>query len=205
VKDIQDAAKFALSILSDARELMLDTTVPTEIVELRGLERVRALQISAFVGLVVVGLVFASLRTSPNAFDSVVFLLLTLLYCCALAIPVAWLMRVSGLHRTNEIYSEALAISVGFLLVTSCAAVVVHIANIILGFGLTRETFVPTILVTSAIASLLVVGLRSFFRSKARGKKSKSAPVWGLLVTMTMLLGGAELFVYLFLIVGFGK
>jgi hypothetical protein len=199
VKDLQDAAKFAFRIVGDSMYVVRDATLPTDAIKLRGLEKVRALQISAFIALVIAGLLFARVRTNPIDFDSLMFMIFTMAFVCLVALPVSYLVRRFSLWRTDDVYDESLAVSLGFLLVAVVTALLIHLGNVVFGLGLHTETLQPLTSYGSAIAGALAIFIRSFFGNKRSG--TIVSPI-GFALIVLLLTIAAVVYVHFFLVWG---
>lgn len=201
MKDASDAAQFALRLFRDTGNVMRHATIPTEAVRLLGLEKARALQISAFMALMLVGLLFATARAKPSVYDSIVFMLLSVLFVCLLALPLAWLIRCFALGRTTDIFDEALSIALGFLVVSSLGGLAVLVGSSLFGFGLTKEELVPRILGGALATGIVTLMLRALTGGPSTG--IKIAPI-GFLLVLVLLSAGAALYLRLFLVMGLG-
>jgi len=140
--DWKKSAELVIDTIADAIHLVILVIIPTPATSRHTPEKVRALQLSALFVITILGIwlissMEAGIRTK---FEAVPFILLSAVYFTLASWLTFGVLRASGQYLKNgETISDALALVIGFCLITLLGAVFVKQLDVFVGLNVKHD------------------------------------------------------------------
>jgi hypothetical protein len=157
--DWKKTASLVFDTVSDNVQLVLLIVLPTPASSSNGIDKVRALHLSALTTLAILGIwLVVATRTAgkSNTFDPLFFIIMSVLFFTFVSWLVFGLLKATGLYDpAGQTITDALTLVIGFNLVATVAAAIIREADILLPINST-ETELRSITMWGALSAALL-------------------------------------------------
>jgi hypothetical protein len=160
MKDWKKYASLVLDTLSDIYQLVILTVLPTPASSTNGVDRMRALHLSALIAITVLAIWMMKATETPGGadFNPLFFIILTILYFTLVSWAVFGALRATKLYEPKgETISDALTLVIGFGLIGTFVAAVIAEADVLMHLRLGGEQL-HALIVWGALSIAVIFG-----------------------------------------------
>jgi hypothetical protein len=187
-------AELVLGVVADTLAIICDTLIPPPLKPAETPDKMRSLQLSAIFAIVVLSLLLNTVFAGTRTYDTLPFLILTLVYFTVVSWAFAGVCWIWGNGTRPQFINKSLSLVIGFSAISIAVLVILREIDVFHRIFPRNVTLQRLYSVAIAIA---IAGVICFLRSLYAAKKARAPfDLWRTLVTEVALMAIAGLYLF---------